>query len=84
MKFIVGSEHHEPTPGDSQREEHLLRGLPPNGELQQLLELRHEQEVEAVSGAVQHATADEEGDQDDVGKGGREVDNLKKSDKDHN
>ena len=78
MKFIIGSKHHESTPGDSQGEEHLLGSLPPDGELQQLLELRDEQEVEALGGAVQHAAADEEGDQDHVGEGGREVDNLKK------
>jgi hypothetical protein len=55
----------------------LLGGLPPDGELQELLELRHEQEVEAVGGAVQHAAADEESDQDDVREGGSEVNNLK-------
>jgi hypothetical protein len=81
MKLVVGAKHHEPTPRDSQREEHLLCGLPPDGEVQKFVELGHEEEVKAVGGAVQHAAADQQRDQDDVGKRGSEVDNLKLAEK---
>ena len=77
MELVVGAEHHEAAPGDAEREEHLFSGLPPDGEVEQLVELGHEEEVEAVGGAVQHAAADQKGDEDDVGKRGREVYDLK-------
>ena len=76
VELVVRAEHHEAAPRDAEREEHLLGGFPPDREVQQLVELWHEEEVEAVGGAVQHAAADQKGDEDDVGKRGREVDDL--------
>ena len=77
VELVVRAEHHEAAPRDAEREEHLLGGFPPDREVQQLVELWHEEEVEAVGGAAQHAAADQKGDEDDVGKRGREVYDLK-------
>ena len=79
VELVVGAEHHEAAPGDAEREEHLFSGLPPDGEVEQLVELGHEEEVEAVGGTVQHAAADQQRDQDDVGERGSEVDDLSRS-----
>ena len=40
-------------------EGHLFSSLPPDGVVEQLVKLGHEQEVEAVGGSIQHAAADQ-------------------------
>ena len=58
---------------------YLARGLAPDIEVQQLIPfilLDDEKLLDPVDGAVLEQSVDHEGDEEEVGEGGREVDNL--------
>ena len=76
VELVVAAKHDEASPGNSEGEEHLTGGIPPNVDLQHLLPLGDEEKQESIQSSRQGDPSNQEGDEDEVGEGGGEVDHL--------
>ena len=76
MELVVGGKSDEPPASNGEREEDLGGSIVPHAHVAQLRPVGHEVEVDAQGSPGEGDCPDEEDEEDDVGEGGGEVDNL--------
>ena len=78
--LVVGRQRQQDTQPNAKTEEYLTSGVHPDFRFFQLVPLRDDVELDALAGAGQSHAAEEQDDQDNVGKCRCEVDSLKAKD----
>merc|ERR1719341_1394588 len=80
LKFVIAAEHDKPTPGDGEREKHLFRRLPPHLWIRYSFGsgpgLGNEEFLDTIQRALQGTPEHEQDHEQQVGKGGGEVDDV--------
>ena len=80
VELVIAAEHDEAAPGDGQGVEHLLSSLPPHLRVRDRLgtapSLGDEESLDPLQGTVQGTTIGGDGNQENIGESGCEVDNL--------
>ena len=76
VELVVGGKSDEASASDGEREEDLGGGVVPHAHVAQLGPVGHEVEVDAQGSPREGDRSDQQDEEDDVGEGGREVDNL--------